>query len=63
MNDLHNAVDIPVDDQPTAPARGRHRRGGGQKTESQHEDEAEDILERLKKLWAGEVWSIYGVSV
>lgn len=54
MNDLHNAVDIPVDDQPTAPARGRHRRGGGHKTEPQHEDVAQDLLERLKNL-AGDV--------
>lgn len=54
MNDLHNAVDIPVDDQPTAPARGRHRRGGGHKTEPQHEEVAQDLLERLKNL-AGEV--------
>ena len=54
MNDQLNAVDIPVDDQPTAPTRNRQRRddrrSGGQKTEAQLEDEAQDLLERLKKL-------------
>jgi len=49
IDQQHNAVDIPVDDQPVAPSRNRPRRGG-EKTEAQLEDEAQDILERLKKL-------------
>ena len=49
IDQQHKAVDIPVDDQPVAPSRNRPRRGG-EKTEAQLEDEAQDILERLKKL-------------
>lgn len=55
IDQQRNAVDIPVDDQPVAPSRNRPRRGG-EKTEAQLEDEAQDILERLKKLWACEMW-------
>ena len=53
IDQQHNAVDIPVDDHPVAPSRGRPRkegRRGLEKTEEQLEDEAQDILERLKKL-------------
>ena len=59
IDQQHNAVDIPVDDHPVAPSRGRPRkegRRGLEKTEEQLEDEAQDILERLKKLWALEQW-------
>lgn len=59
IDQQHNAVAIPVDDQPVAPSRSRQRREGrrgGGKTEEQLEDEAQDILERLKKLWALEQW-------
>lgn len=59
IDQQHNAVNIPLDDQPVPPSRTRQkkddRRGGG-KTEAQMEGEAQDILERLKKLWALEVW-------
>ena len=53
--DQQNAVDIQIDgddNQPVAPSRRRKddRRGGGEKTEEELEDEAQDILERLKKL-------------
>ena len=50
----HNAVDIPMDDQPVPPSRNRQRRGGD-KSEAHLENEAQDILERLKNLWAFEV--------
>ena len=53
IDQQHNAVDIPVDDQPVAPSRNRQRKDGRrgiEKTEEQLEDEAQDILERLKKL-------------
>ncbi|XP_027043261.1 protein diaphanous homolog 1-like [Pocillopora damicornis] len=48
----HNAVDINIDDQPVAPSRRKKddRRGGGEKSGEGLEDEAQDILERLKKL-------------
>lgn len=47
-----NAVDINIDDQPVAPSRRKKddRREGGEKSEEGLEDEAQDILERLKKL-------------
>lgn len=52
----HNSVDIKIDEegnQPTAPSRRRKDvKRGGDKTEEELEDEAQDILERLKKLWA-----------
>lgn len=52
----HNALDIKIDEddnQPTAPSRRRKDvKRGGDKTEEELEDEAQDILERLKKLWA-----------
>lgn len=59
--DQQNAVDIQIDgddNQPVAPSRRRKddRRGGGEKTEEELEDEAQDILERLKKLWARQNW-------
>ena len=49
----HNAVDINIDDQPVAPSRRKRddrRGGGGEKSGEGLEDEAQDILERLKKL-------------
>lgn len=59
IDQQHNAVDIPVDNQPVAPTRNRPRRDdrrGGEKTVEELEGEAQDILERLKKIWAFEVW-------
>lgn len=53
IDQQHNAVDIQIDDQPVPPSRRRkddRRGGGGEKTEEELEDEAQDILERLKKL-------------
>ena len=50
----HNAVDIKIDEednQPSAPSRRRKDvKRGGDKTEEELEDEAQDILERVKKL-------------
>ena len=49
IDQKHHSVNIPVDDQPVPPSRSRPRRDdrrGGEK----NEDEAHDILERLKKL-------------
>ena len=47
----HNAVDINIDDQPVAPSRRKKDdRRGGEKSGEGLEDEAQDILERLKKL-------------
>lgn len=49
----HNAIDINIDDQPVAPSRRKkddRRGGGGEKSGEGLEDEAQDILERLKKL-------------
>lgn len=53
IDQQHNAVDIKIDDdnQPVAPSRRRKDdKRGGEKTEEELEDEAQDILERLKKL-------------
>jgi len=54
IDQQHNAVDIKIDDdgnQPAAPSRRRRdAKRGGDKTEEELEDEAQDILERLKKL-------------
>ena len=55
IDQQHNAVDIQIDDHsgPVPPSRRKkeEKRGDG-KTEEELEDEAQDILERLKKLWA-----------
>ena len=52
--EAQNAVDIKIDEddsQPAAPSRRKKEaKRGGEKTEEELEDEAEDILERLKKL-------------
>ena len=53
IDQKHHSVNIPVDDQPVPPSRNRPRRDdrrGGEKNEAQLENEAHDILERLKKL-------------
>lgn len=53
IDQQHNAVDLKIDDdnQPVAPSRRRKDdKRGGEKTEEELEDEAQDILERLKKL-------------
>lgn len=63
IDQKHHSVNIPVDDQPVPPSRNRPRRDdrrGGEKNEVQLENEAHDILERLKKLWAFEVWCPVG---
>lgn len=52
IDQKHHSVNIPVDDQPVPPSRNRPRRDdrrGGEKNEAQLENEAHDILERLKK--------------
>ena len=50
----HNAVDIKIDEEDNQPAPPSRRRKdikrGGDKTEEELEDEAQDILERLKNL-------------
>ena len=54
IDQQHNAVDIKIDEedsQPAAPSRRkRDVKRGGDKTEEELEDEAQDILEKLKKL-------------
>lgn len=53
IDQQNNAVDIQIDDgsQPVPPSRRKKDdRRGGEKTEEELEDEAQDILERLKKL-------------
>ena len=55
IDQQHNAVDIKIDEednQPAAPSRRKkyYAKSGGDKTEEELEDEAQDILERLKKL-------------
>ena len=55
IDQQHNAVDIKIDEednQPAAPSRRKkyYAKPGGDKTEEELEDEAQDILERLKKL-------------
>ena len=65
IDQKHHSINIPVDDQPVPPSRNRPRRDdrrGGEKNEAQLENEAHDILERLKKLWAFEVWCPVGLN-
>ena len=54
IDQQHNAVDIKIDEddnQPAAPSRRKkYAQRGGDKTEEELEDEAQDILERIKKL-------------
>lgn len=54
IDQQHNVVDIKIDEddnQPAAPVRRKKEtKRGGEKTEEELEDEAQDILERLKKL-------------
>lgn len=54
IDQQHNVVDIKIDEddnQPAAPSRRKKEaKRGGEKTEEELEDEAQDILERLKKL-------------
>lgn len=60
IDQQNNAVDIQIDDdsQPVPPSRRKKDdRRRGEKTEEELEDEAQDILERLKKLWALENWA------
>ena len=56
IDQQHNVVDIKIDEddnQPAAPVRRKKdAKRGGEKTEEELEDEAQDILERLKKLWS-----------
>lgn len=53
IDQQHNAVDIKIDDdsQPVPPSRRRKDdKRRGEKTEEELEDEAQDILDRVKKL-------------
>lgn len=54
IDQQHNVVDIKIDEDDNQPAtpvrRKKDAKRGGEKTEEELEDEAQDILERLKKL-------------